>query len=254
MEKIAIVTGAGRGIGAATANFLAAEGISVGVLDVNLENAQRISNNILNSGGNSIAIKCDVGNVEHVENAIKTIENEFGVPTILVNNAGVGGPFHRIDQVTDEEWEWIMNTNLKSIFYFCRRLLPKMKNLEFGRIINVASIQGLLGSAHSSTYVASKHAMVGYTKTIAAEWGQYGITANAICPGYVDTALGVQTDKINDYMDRVLQKSPVKRVAMPEEVASLIVHLVGPHSGYINGASYTIDGGISAHVGITSDI
>jgi len=255
MEKqIAIVTGAGRGIGAATAKMLAAQGVKVGVLDVLAEEANAVAGQIREAGGEALAVRCDVGNREDVENAIREIEAEFGTPLVLVNNAGVGGPFHRVDQVSDDEWEWIINTNLKSVFLFTRNLLPKMKEQGYGRIVNVASIQGLLGSAHSSTYVASKHGMIGYTKTIAAEWGQHGITCNAVCPGYVDTALGVQTDKISDYMQRVLEKSPVQRVAVPDEIAALILHLVGPHGGYINGASYTIDGGISSHVGITSDL
>jgi 3-oxoacyl-[acyl-carrier protein] reductase len=253
-QHVAIVTGAGRGIGAATARMFAAQGLKVGVLDVLEKEAEAVASQIRESGGEAIAIRCDVGKREDVESAISTMEAKFGTPLVLVNNAGVGGPFHRVDQVSDDEWAWIINTNLKSVFLFTRNLLPKMKAQGYGRIVNVASIQGLLGSAHSSTYVASKHGMIGYTKTIAAEWGPHGITCNAICPGYVDTALGVQTDKISDYMRRVMEKSPVKRVASPDEIAALILHLAGPHGGYINGASYTIDGGISSHVGITSDL
>ncbi|MCX7571804.1 3-oxoacyl-ACP reductase FabG [Tumebacillus sp. DT12] len=255
MDKhVALISGAGRGIGAATAKMLASEGVAVGVLDVLLDEAEAVAQQIRDAGYQALALKCDVGLREDVENAISTVEKEFGPITILVNNAGVGGPFHRVDQVSDDEWEWIMNTNLKSVFLFTRNLLPKMKEQGFGRIVNIASIQGLYGSAHSSTYVASKHGMIGYTKTIAAEWGEHGITCNAICPGYVDTALGVQTDKISDYMQRVLAKSPVKRIAKPEEIAALVRHLVGPHGGYINGSSYVIDGGITSHVGITSDL
>ncbi|HEU4963695.1 MAG TPA: SDR family NAD(P)-dependent oxidoreductase [Bacilli bacterium] len=251
---VAIVTGAGRGIGAATAKLFAAQGIKVAALDILYHEAEKIAQEIRDNGGEAIALTCDVGKRESVEYAVSYVEEEFGVPTILVNNAGVGGPFHRVDQVSDDEWEWIINTNLKSVFHFSRLLLPKMKEQQFGRIINIASIQGLYGSAHSSTYVASKHGMIGYTKTIAAEWGEHGITCNAICPGYVDTALGVQSNLISDYMQRVMQKSPVKRIAQPEEIAQLVWHLAGPHGGYINGATYTIDGGITSHVGITSDL
>ena len=253
-KQVALISGAGRGIGAATAKMLASEGVAVGVLDVLLDEAEAVAQQIRDAGYEALALKCDVGQREDVESAISTIEKEFGPITILVNNAGVGGPFHRVDQVSDDEWEWIMNTNLKSVFLFTRNLLPKMKEQGYGRIVNIASVQGLFGSAHSSTYVASKHGMIGYTKTIAAEWGEHGITCNAICPGYVDTALGVQTDKISDYMQRVLAKSPVKRIAKPEEIAALVRHLVGPHGGYINGSSYVIDGGITSHVGITSDL
>ncbi|MDY7228191.1 SDR family NAD(P)-dependent oxidoreductase [Hyalangium rubrum] len=250
----AIVTGAGRGIGAATAKRLAAGGMRVGVVDIREEEAAQVAADITREGGSALSLRGDVSVREDVERVIATLEQRWTTPLVLVNNAGVGGPFHRVDEVSDKEWDWIIGTNLRSVFLFTRDLLPKMKQQGFGRIVNVASIQGLLGSAHSSTYVASKHGMIGYTKTIAAEWGPYGITCNAICPGYVDTALGVQPDAIADYMKRVMAKSPVKRTAQPDEVAALIEHLVGPHSGYINGASYTIDGGISAHVGITDDL
>jgi len=254
MDKIAIVTGAGRGIGAETAKLLAKQKMAVAVLDLHEENAMEVASQIEWEGGRAFAFACDVGKRADVEQAIAITERKWGTPSVLVNNAGVGGPFHRVDEVSDEEWEWIMNTNVKSVFLFTRNLLPKMKHAGYGRIINVASIQGLLGSSYSSTYVASKHAMIGYTKTIAAEWGKYGITCNAICPGYVNTKLGVRQEDISDYYQRVMDKSPVKRVAEPLEIAALIGHLVGEHGGYINGASYTIDGGISAHVGITSDL
>lgn len=254
MDQVAIVTGAARGIGAETAKALAKKNIAVAVLDINEEDAKAVASEIEGDGGRALGIPCDVGKREDVERAIKETEEKWGTPLILVNNAGVGGPFHRVDEVSDEEWDWIINTNLRSVFLFSRILLPKMKEAGFGRMVNVASIQGILGSAHSSTYVASKHGMIGYTKTIAAEWGQHGVTCNAVCPGYVNTVMGVRPEDISDYFERVMEKSPIKRVAEPAEIAALIIHLVGEHGGYINGAAYTIDGGISAHVGITSDL
>lgn len=236
MEKVAIVTGAGRGIGAETAKRLAKQNMAVAVLDINEQEAMEVASQIEWDGGRAFALACDVGKREDVERAILVTERKWGTtPLVLINNAGVGGPFHRVDQVSDEEWDWIINTNLRSVFMFSRNLLPKMKQAGYGRIVNVASIQGLLGSAHSSTYVASKHGMIGYTKTIAAEWGQYGITCNAICPGYVNTQMGVRAEDISDYDARVMDKSPVKRVAEPAEIAALIQHLVGEHGGYING-------------------
>lgn len=254
-HQVAIVTGAARGIGAATAKFLSSMGMAVAVLDLRQEAAEETAIAIRSIGGQAHALACDVAKREDVEAAIAQTEQTFARPvSVLVNNAGVGGPFHRVDEVPDEEWDWIIGTNLKSVFLFARNLLPKMAAQGYGRIVNIASIQGLLGSAHSSTYVAAKHGMVGYTRTIAAEWGDKGITCNAICPGYVDTRLGVQEDVISDYMQRVLQKSPVKRIADPLEIAALVGHLVGPYGGYINGSAYTIDGGISAHVGITDDL
>jgi 3-oxoacyl-[acyl-carrier protein] reductase len=252
--KTAIVTGAGNGIGKAIARQLAKQGARVALLDIVGERALEAAEEIQQDGGSAAGIPCDVSKRLDVDRAVEQVEGMWGTISILVNNAGVGGPFHRADEVSEEEWDWILNTNLKSVYLFCHQLLPKMKEQGYGRIVNIASIQGLFGSAHSSTYVASKHGMIGYTRAIAAEWGEYGITCNAICPGYVDTALGVQTDKIPDYMERVMHKSPVKRIATPDEIAALALHLIGPYGGYINGAALTIDGGITSHVGITSNL
>ncbi|WP_235827955.1 SDR family NAD(P)-dependent oxidoreductase [Brevibacillus migulae] len=250
--NMSLITGAGQGIGKETAKRLARQGISVGLLDINLENAKLVEEEIRNDGGSAIAVACDVGSRKSVENALALVESHFGAtPLLLVNNAGVGGPFHRVDEVSDEEWEWIMNTNLRSVFLFTRYLLPKMKQAGYGRIVNIASVQGQFGASRSSTYVASKHGMIGYTKAIAAEWGHEGITCNAICPGYVDTAMGIKSPEITDYFRKVLEKTPVKRIGLPTEIAAMAAFLVGPESGYINGATITMDGGITAHVGIT---
>lgn len=246
-NKVVIVTGAGNGIGAATAKLFAENGYRVGVLDINLDNAKNVAEEI---GSNALPLYCDVGNRKSVEEAIDTIEKKWGFIDTLINNAGIGGPFHRVDEVEDDEWDLVVKTNQKSVFMFTRNLLPKMKEKGYGRIVNVASIQGLLGSPYSSTYVSTKHAVIGYTKTIAAEWGRYGINCNAVCPGFVKTAMGARDDELDDYTKRVLDKSPVKVIARPEDIAHLIAYLTGDYSGYINGAIIAIDGGITSHVGI----
>lgn len=249
-NKVVIVTGAGNGIGAATAKIYAANGYKVGVLDVKGADAIRVAEEIAGTGGTALALVCDVGNKESVEAAVSKIETTYGDISTVVNNAGVGGPFHRVDEVEDDEWDWVVRTNQKSVFMFSRILLPKMKVAGFGRIVNVASIQGFLGSPYSSTYVATKHAVIGYTRTIAAEWGQYGITCNAVCPGYVMTAMGARDDELDDYTKKVMAKSPVKILAKPEDIGNLIYYLTGEHGQYINGSIINIDGGITAHVGI----
>ena len=165
--------------------------------------------------------------------------------------AGVGGPFHRVDQVSDEEWDWIFHTNVKSVLHFCRPLLPAMKQRGFGRVINIASIQGLVGAARSSTYVASKHAMIGYTRAIAAEWGPFGITCNAICPGYVETRMGIQEEAVSGQRRRVLARTPTRRVATPEEIAYLVLSLVDDRAGHVNGSVLVADGGILADAGVS---
>jgi 3-oxoacyl-[acyl-carrier protein] reductase len=251
MEKVVIVTGAGNGIGAATAKVFGANGYKVGVLDIKYEDAQKTVDEIKDKGGVAIAVKCDVAVRQEVESAIDLVTKNFGLPTTLINNAGVGGYFHRIDEVTDEEWEWIVNTNLKSLFMFCRNLLPKMKEAGYGRIVNISSVQGLFGSPRSSTYVATKHAIIGYTKTIAAEWGQYNITCNAICPGYVQTAMGIHDETFQGFTESVLKITPSKIIATPEETGKFIYYVASEEARYLNGAAIPFDGGITCYTGVT---
>lgn len=156
-----------------------------------------------------------------------------------------------MDEVSDDEWYDLVNANLKSVFNLCRAALPAMKQQGFGRIVNIASVQGYLGAARSSTYVACKHGVIGYTRAIAAEWGAFGITCNAICPGYVQTSMGVQDGAVDDHTQRVIEKTPAGRIAQPQEIAQLVAYLVGPNASFINGASLTIDGGLSCHVGVS---
>lgn len=174
----------------------------------------------------------------------------MGTTSILVNNAGVGGPYHAIDQVSEEEWDWIMNTNVKSMFLFSKYVLPQMKEQGYGRIINLSSIFGVWGGANSAVYSTSKHAILGLTKSIAAEWGPYGITCNAISPGYVKTEMGIQEEQVTDHLARVLERSPVKAIVGTKDIADMVNYLAGPSGSMINGASFVIDGGLSAHAGI----
>lgn len=251
MQKVVIVTGAGKGIGAGVAKVFAKNGYKVGVLDINIEDAVRTEKDIQKLGGSALAITCDVAKRCDVENAIEAVTNAFGLPTTLVNNAGVGGYFHRIDEVTDDEWDWIVNTNLRSVFMFCRNLLPKMKETGYGRIVNISSIQGLFGSPRSSTYVATKHAIIGYTKTIAAEWGKYNITCNAVCPGYVQTSMGIHDESFAGFTKSVMGITPSKIIATPEETGELVYFMTSEKARYMNGAAVTFDGGITSYTGVT---
>jgi 3-oxoacyl-[acyl-carrier protein] reductase len=248
---IALITGAAGGIGSAIARKLGAERIAVVLLaNQSMVQAESIAAEIRQDGGKAISVQCDVTNNAEVENAIAAVVASFGIPSILVNNAGVGGPFHPLDQVSEAEWDWIIDTNVKSMFLFARLLLPMMKANGYGRIVNISSIYGLLGGAQSAVYSASKHAILGLTKSIAAEWGEFGITCNAVCPGFVETVMGVQDQAVHNHLGRILHKSPVKRIAQPEEIAALVNHLIGSTGSFINGATLTIDGGITAHLGV----
>ena len=251
-SRIALITGAGAGIGAAIAQKLVAVTDHLILLDLHLEPIVALAKKLQHEHQTIVSTyQCDVGDGTRVLQLLMQIKEEEKSPNILINNAGFGGPFHPLNEVTDEEWDKVMNTNLKSIFYFARTLLPEMKKQAYGRIVNIASIQGLLGAALSSTYVASKHGVIGYTKAIAAEWGEYGINCNAICPGYVNTRMGVQDAAVKDHMQKVINLTPAKRIAQPLEVAALVEYLISDEAAFINGASFTIDGGLSCHIGVS---
>ena len=244
-ERVAVVTGAARGIGRATAARLVSEGHAVALLDVDADGAAEAAE-ALSRDGSCLATPCDVSDPEAVRRALSAVRERLGRVSILVNNAGLGGPFHRVDEVDDDEWLRVVHTNTRSVFLTCRELLPGMRERGYGRVVNIASVQGLLGAALSSTYAASKHAVVGYTRSLAAEWGGHGITVNAVCPGYVDTAMGVQEDARPGAMAAILPWIPAGRIARPEEIAAAVSFLVRPESGYVNGACLVVDGGLTA--------
>lgn len=244
--NVALVTGASRGIGAAIAEVLAENGFRVALLGRDAEALSRLERKLAASGAQARPFVCDVADEAAVHATLARIESSLGVPGVLVNNAGVGGPFHRADEVSREEWDALFGVNVDGVRHLCHWILPRMKAGGYGRIVNISSIQGLFGGALSSTYVATKHALIGYSKAIAAEWGAYGITCNAVCPGYTDTEMLAKADP--GMRKELLRRIPAGRFATPEEVARLVAFLVGPSAGYINGGALVIDGGLSSHL------
>lgn len=243
---VAVVTGASRGIGAAIATELARQGFEVVLLARDEAALTRLQERLTAAGGRVWPLACDLADEGAVGVALSRLEAKLGVPRVLVNNAGVGGPFHRVDEVSTAEWDQLFDVNVKGVRNLCQWALPRMKSQGYGRIVNIASIMGLFGGAQSSTYAATKHAVVGYSKAIAAEWGAYGITCNALCPGYIDTEMLAKADPA--VRARLLERIPVKRFGTPEEVAGMVSFLVGPFSGYVNGSAVVMDGGLSAHL------
>ncbi|WP_223632907.1 SDR family NAD(P)-dependent oxidoreductase [Corallococcus sp. EGB] len=245
-RPVAVVTGASRGIGAAIATELARNGFEVALLSRDAAALERLRKQVVDAGGRAWPRVCDVTKRDDVTSALDQLEAEVCAPRVLVNNAGMGGPFHRADEVSVAEWDQLFGVNVEGVRNLCQWALPRMKTQAHGRIVNIASIMGLFGGAQSSTYAATKHALVGYSKAIAAEWGAYGITCNALCPGYIETEMLANAPAAS--RQRLLERIPVKRFGTPEEVAGMVSFLVGPLGGYVNGSALVMDGGLSSHL------
>jgi 3-oxoacyl-[acyl-carrier protein] reductase len=238
-DGCAIVTGSARGIGAASASALAADGWPVVInYRSDAESAESLVAKISDDGGRAIAIGADITDPEQVEALFKRAEEELGPVLVLVNNAGL-----RADglapQLAAEQWDSVLETNLSAAFHTTRRALKPMLRARFGRIVNVASIVGPRANAGQSNYAASKAGLIGLTKTVAVEVARRGITVNAVAPGLVETKL---TEGVNGFADEI----PARRPGTPEEVAACVRFLVSDDAGYVTGTVLTVDGGLSA--------
>jgi 3-oxoacyl-[acyl-carrier protein] reductase len=241
-NQTAIVTGASRGIGATIATTLAAARFTTILIGRDAEALNSVTESIKAEGGLAFAISCDITDKNAVQAAFRSIKQVGPAPSVLVNNAGLGGPFRLTTEVSDEEWEAVFSTNMRAAFWFCREYLPPMKEAGYGRIVNIASIYGLVGGEYSSLYSASKHALVGYTKSIGREWGAFGITSNALCPGFVETEMHSYSDS-----DEVRPRlGPIGTPTGAIEIAETVLFLMQPMAKHINGATIAIDGGDAA--------
>ncbi|WP_411821312.1 SDR family NAD(P)-dependent oxidoreductase [Leptospira sp. 'Mane'] len=240
-ETIIILTGGSGGIGREIVRSLVLSGFSVWNLD-----KKRPESPVLQETFREIDLSEPLFVLERALTKIIAESKESGEIYGFVHCAGYGGPYHKITDVNLEEWQNIFRINMDSLFLLSKLLLPKFKESGFGRIVSIASSLSIVGSALSVGYSASKHAMVGFTKSIADEWGEFGITANCISPGYVDTSMGIQEDQVKNHRQIIIGKTPVKRVAEPSEIARVVNFLMQKESGYISGANWSVDGGITS--------
>tara|TARA_B100000686_G_scaffold88845_1_gene95543 strand:- start:4050 stop:4814 length:765 start_codon:yes stop_codon:yes gene_type:complete len=241
--KVAIVTGAGRGMGREVARKLVDLGANVVINDVSLEDAKSSIEDISNSVNNEMfAIDGDITNKNDVDNLILKTSEKFGGIDILVNNAGVLRPTKVID-IEEEEWDWVVNVNLKGTYLCSRAVLPSMMSRGWGRIVNFSSTAGknisTVGGAH---YTAAKAGILGFTRHLAKEAAQFGITVNSVCPGLIATEMVLST--INEAQIKSYESSfPISRMGQPYEVADLVAFLASNKASYITGASLDINGG-----------
>jgi len=242
--KTAIITGAAKGIGEATAKLFAKEGANVVVSDVDKENGDKVVREIKKAGGKAIFVKADTSDPKDSESLVKKAVKEYGALHIAVNNAGIGGPIAKTADYPLDGWQKVMDINLSGVFYGTKYQIPAMIKAGGGSIVNIASILGQVGTANSPAYVAAKHGVVGLTKTAAIEYAEDKVRINSVGPGYIKTPLLSILDK--ETLEYVKGLHPMKRLGKPNEVAELILWLASDKSSFVTGNYYAVDGGYLA--------
>jgi NAD(P)-dependent dehydrogenase (short-subunit alcohol dehydrogenase family) len=238
--KVALVTGAAQGVGFATAKLLADTGHYVVMTD--LQNLDIQTNSLTSSGGNVTAYSGDISSERFVLELAQKIAAEHGAADILVNNAGIS-LIQSAEETSIEQWQRVMGINLTGPFLLCREVGKQMLARGRGSIVNVASIAGLHGVIDRAAYNASKHGLIGLTRTLAAEWGGRGVRVNAVCPGWIKTEMDAADQGSGAYSDDdIVNRVPMARFAKPEDVAKAIAFLAQEDS-FINGVSLPVDGG-----------
>ncbi len=237
-KQIALVTGASRGIGKAIAEKLAEDGFFVLGTATSDAGAEAIS---LYLGESGKGFKLDVSNAESIEEVLKTINDEFGAPAVLVNNAGITRD-NLLMRMKDEEWDDIIKTNLTSVFRMSKAVLRGMMKAKTGRIINISSVVGSTGNAGQANYAAAKAGMVGFAKSMAKEVGSRNITINTVAPGFIDTDM---TKELNDDIkNNLLASIPLNRLGDAKEIAHAVAFLASPGASYITGETLHVNGGM----------
>lgn len=244
-NKIALVTGARRGMGKSHALALARQGAMVAVTDINLEECQLVVDEIKSFGGEAAAFKLDVSDATEVNRVFDEVIKQFGRLDILVNNAGIYIPKPALE-ITENEWNKMTDINLKGQFLCAQRAAKEMIKNKWGRIINISSIDsggvgiGLAGGAH---YAASKGGVIGMTEVLATEWAQSGVTVNVIGPGAIDTPMVAAAQIPEEAMKQIITDIPMGRIGKAEEVSAMVVFLASNEASYVTGATFYVDGG-----------
>lgn len=244
-DKVAVVSGAGSGIGRAVAEAYAREGAKVVIADINVEHGEATVKAIKEKGGDAFFVKADSSKAEENQKLVQAVVAQYGRLDVACNNAGMGGPAKPTGEYDPADWDRVIALNLSGVFYACRYQLEQMVKNGGGSIVNIASIHGEVAAPNSPAYTASKHGVVGLTKNIAVEYGQKNIRCNAVGPGYIETPL------LSDHMDKstiaaIAAKSAMNRLGTPQEVAELVVFLSSDKSSFTTGSYIIADGGYTA--------
>ena len=245
-QRTAIVTGAARGIGAAVAKRLAADGFKVAAIDLNQAACAPVVEEIIAAGGTAIALGADVADEKAAAAAVAEVAETLGPPTVLVNNAGVIRD-NMLFKMTVEDWDTVMNVHLRGSFLMSRAAQQHMAAEQFGRVVNISSTSAL-GNRGQSNYSAAKAGLQGFTKTLALELGKFGITANAIAPGFIETEMTAATAErkripFDEFKAGAASQIPVGRVGQPEDIAHTVSFLVSDVAGFVSGQVIYVAGG-----------
>lgn len=241
--KVAIVTGGGSGLGEAISKELATKGASVVVSDINLAGAERVTQEITDAGGTASAFEQDTARPADSEKVVRHAVDAYGGLHLAVNNAGIGGPQAPAGETDLEAWDKVIGINLSGVLYGMRFQIPAMlaAGAEHCAIVNMASIHGTVAALGNGAYTAAKHGVVGITKNAAAEYGPQGLRINCVGPAYIDTPLLAGLPE--EFRAALIQRHPLGRLGLPEEVAHLVCFLLSQEASFITGGYYLIDGG-----------
>jgi len=245
-SRVAIVTGAARGIGAATAKRLASDGMAVGVLDLDAGACGPTVDAITSGGGRAVAVGADVSDAEQVGTAVGKVAAELGPPVVLINNAGIIRD-NLLFKMSEDDWDMVLGVHLRGAFLMSRAAQKFMVDQRFGRIVNLSS-SSALGNRGQVNYSAAKAGMQGFTKTLAIELGQFGVTANAVAPGFIATDMTAATAArvgmdFGEFQAAAASRIPVRRVGQPEDIAHVISFLVSEGAGFVSGQVIYVAGG-----------
>ena len=240
-DKVALVTGASRGIGAAIAEQLGAAGATVIGTATSESGAEKISARLQEMGIRGAGKVLNVTDADSVAELMKSVQGEFGTPSILVNNAGITKD-NLLMRMSDDEWFDVINTNLSSIYRLSKAVLRGMMNARWGRIINISSVVGAMGNAGQSNYAATKAGVSGFARSLAAEVGSRGITVNTVAPGFIDTDMTKGLPE--EQKAGLLSNIPVGRLGKPEEIAAVVVFLASDAAAYVSGETIHVNGGL----------
>ena len=246
-DKVALITGAGSGIGRAAAQIFAREGAKVAAADVNRASAEETVGMIREAGGEALGLQADVSEAAEVEAMVDAVVERYGRLDCAFNNAGIEGALASTADYTESDWAPVIAVNLTGMWLCMKYEIPRLLETGGGAIVNTSSAAGLLGAPRMPAYVASKHGVVGLTKTAALEYAKSGVRVNAVCPGVIDTSMvGRLKERRPRMFEKIVRGEPIGRIGQPEEIAETAVWLCSDAASFVTGHAMSVDGGIVA--------